>query len=336
MSKYFIFLQREIRFVNFKKFLQVLNRRHIRVKVMQSIYALHQKNSDDIEKEEKFLLHSIDSIQDLYLIMMSSLIEIRKKEVVFLEASSKKHLASPEEKNPNRKFVNNAVLQLLEGSSSLSIALEKRKINNWSMNDDYILILLNEIKQSSLYRNYMSSKKRSFEEDKEFVVDMFTELIAPNEKLYEYLEDNKLTWVDDIPLVNTQIQKQLKQISEADEFRVAKLYKDQEDQEFVSLLFRKTVLNEVELAKEYIDKTPNWDADRIAEIDTIILKMAICEFLKFPSIPIKVTINEYLELAKEYSTPKSSIFINGILDNLVKEFQNENKIQKTGRGLIQN
>ncbi len=336
MSKYFIFLQREIRFVNFKKFLQVLNRRHIRVKVMQSIYALHQKNSDDIEKEEKFLLHSIDSIQDLYLIMMSSLIEIRKKEVVFLETSSKKHLATPEEKNPNRKFVNNAVLQLLEGSSSLSIALEKRKINNWSMNDDYILILLNEIKQSSFYRNYMSTKKSSFEEDKIFVVDMFTELIAPNEKLYEYLEDNKLTWVDDIPLVNTQIQKQLKQISEADEFRVAKLYKDQEDKEFVSLLFRKTVLNEVELAKEYIDKTPNWDADRIAEIDTIILKMAICEFLKFPSIPIKVTINEYLELAKEYSTPKSSIFINGILDNLVKEFQNENKIQKTGRGLIQN
>ena len=159
---------------------------------------------------------------------------------------------------------------------------------------------------------------------------------SPNEKLYEYLEDNKLTWVDDIPLVNTQIQKQLKQISEETEFRVTKLYKDQEDQEFVCLLFRKTVLNEVELAKEYIDKTPNWDADRIAEIDTIILKMAICEFLKFPSIPVKVTINEYLEIAKEYSTPKSSIFINGILDNLVKEFQSENKIQKTGRGLIQN
>jgi N utilization substance protein B len=134
--------------------------------------------------------------------------------------------------------------------------------------------------------------------------------------------------------VNTQIQKQLKQISETAEFKVTKLYKDQEDQEFVSLLFRKTVLNEVELAKEYINKTPNWDADRIAEIDTIILKMAICEFLKFPSIPVKVTINEYLELAKEYSTPKSSIFINGILDNLVKEFQNENKIQKTGRGLM--
>ena len=129
-------------------------------------------------------------------------------------------------------------------------------------------------------------------------------------------------------------QKQLQQVSEKSEFRVSKLYKDEEDKEFVSLLFRKTVLNEIELAKKYIDKTPNWDADRIAEIDTIILKMAICEFLKFPSIPVKVTINEYLEIAKEYSTPKSSIFINGILDNLVKEFTAEDKIKKTGRGLM--
>jgi len=301
---------------------------------MQSIYAMHQKNSDDLEKEEKFLIHSIDNIQDLYLIMLSSLIEIRKKEVVFLETSSKKHLATPEEKNPNTKFVNNAILLGLENNNSLSIALEKRKINNWSQNDDYILILLNEIKKSALYQKYISTNKTTFEEDKQFIVDMFTDVLAPNEKLYEYLEDNKLTWIDDIPLVNTQIQKQLKQIKQEEDFKVVKLYKDEEDKEFVSLLFRKTVLNEVTLAKEYIDKTPNWDADRIAEIDTIILKMAICEFLKFPSIPVKVTINEYLELAKEYSTPKSSIFINGILDNLVKEFERENKIKKTGRGLM--
>ena len=312
----------------------MLNRRHIRVKVMQSIYAMHQKNSDEIEKEEKFLYHSIDNILDLYLIMVSSLVEIKKKEVVFLETSSKKHLATPEEKNPNKKFINNAVLQIIEESNSISISLETRKINNWSMNDDYILILLNEVKKSELYQNYMQTKTSTFEEDKQFVVDLFTEVIAPNDKLYEYLEDNKLTWIDDIPMVNTQIQKQLRQIKEGDEFRVPKLYKDQEDKEFVSLLFRKTVLNEIELAKEYIDKTPNWDSERIAEIDTIILKMAICEFLKFPSIPVKVTINEYLELAKEYSTPKSSIFINGILDNLVKDFTNEGKMKKSGRGLL--
>lgn len=301
---------------------------------MQSIYAMHQKNAEELEKEEKFLIQSIDNIQDLYLIMLSSLTEIRKKEIIFLEASKNKHLATPEEKNPNLKFVNNAVLLHLEENNSLSIALESRKINNWSLNDDYILLLLNEIKQSELYDKYMSNRTNTFEEDKQFVVDMFTELIAPNEKLYDYLEDHKLTWIDDIPLVNTQIQKQLKQFSDKDDFKIVKLYKDEEDREFVGNLFRKTVLNEVALAKEYIDKTPNWDADRIAEIDTIILKMAICEFLKFPSIPIKVTINEYLEIAKEYSTPKSSIFINGILDNLVKEFQAENKIKKTGRGLM--
>lgn len=303
---------------------------------MQSIYAMHQNGSDSLEKEEKFLLYSIDNILDLYLIMLSSLIEISKKEEVYIEKSSQKHLATAEERNPNKKFVNNSIIKLLAENNSLSIALENRKINNWSLNDDYILILLDEIKKSELYENYMSNSTNIFAEDQQFVVDVFMELIAPNEKLYEYLEDNKLTWVDDIPVVNTQIIKQLKQLKSASDesFKVPKLYKDQEDKEFVSNLFRKTVLNETELAKEYIDKTPNWDTERIAEIDTIILKMAICEFLKFPSIPVKVTINEYLELAKEYSTPKSSIFINGILDNLVKEFETNKKLNKTGRGLM--
>jgi N utilization substance protein B len=301
---------------------------------MQSIYAMHQKNADDIQKEEKFLYQSIDNILDLYLVMVSSLIEIKNKEAHFLEASSKKFLATPEEKNPNLKFVNNAVFKLLEDSNSISIALENRKINNWQMNDDYIIILLNEVKNSDLYKNYMQTKSSTFEDDRAFVWQLFTEVIAPNEKLYEYLEDQKLTWIDDIPMVNTQIQKQLKSIEQNEEYKVPKLYKDIEDKEFVSLLFRKTVLNESELSKFYQNKTPNWDTERIAELDTIVLKLAICEFLKFPSIPVKVTINEYLELSKEYSTPKSSIFINGILDNLVKELTNEGKLIKTGRGLL--
>ncbi|MCA0349781.1 MAG: transcription antitermination factor NusB [Flavobacterium sp.] len=301
---------------------------------MQSIYAMHQKNSDDIEKEEKFLYNSIDNILDLYLIMISALIEIQKKEIQFLETSSKKHLATTEEKKPNKKFVNNMLLHQLTESSSISIALENRKINNWTLNDDYIIILLNEVKKSSLYQKYMLDKSNSFDDDKQFIVDLFTVVIAPNEKLYEYLEDHKLTWIDDIPVVNTQILKQLKNLNQGEEFRVSKLYKDEEDKEFVSNLFRKTVLNEAIFSKEYENKTPNWDTERIAEIDTIIMKMAICEFLKFPSIPVKVTINEYLELAKEYSTPKSSMFINGILDNLVKEFNQEDKIKKTGRGLM--
>ena len=314
----------------------MLNRRHIRVKVMQSIYAMHQNGSDSIEKEEKFLLYSIDNILDLYLTMLSSLIEIGKKEAVFIEKSSQKHITTSQERNPNKKFINNTILQILSENNSLSIALENRKINHWELNEDYIQILLDSIKNSDFYAKYMANAVNNFEEDKQFILDIFTELIVPNEKLYEFLEDNKLTWIDDIPVVNTQIIKQLKQIKSAKDeaFRVPKIFKDQEDQEFVTNLFRKTVLNERELAKEYVDKTPNWDSERIAEIDTIVLKMAICEFVKFPSIPVKVTINEYLEIAKEYSTPKSSIFINGILDNLVKEFEIDNKLNKIGRGLM--
>lgn len=302
---------------------------------MQSIYAMHQNDSDNMEKEEKFLFHSIENIRDLYLIMVSALVELRVSEEDYIEKSSKKHLATSEERNPNKKFINNKVLQLLEENNSLSIAMADRKINNWKQNDDYILLLLEAIKQSEVYSEYMKNSENSFEEDRDFIALLFTEVIAPNEKLYEYLEDYKLTWVDDIPLVNTMIAKQLKQIKpDGESFFVPRLYKDVDDKDFVKNLFRKTVLNERELAKEFIDKTPNWDTERIAEIDAIILKMAICEFLKFPSIPVKVTINEYLEIAKEYSTPKSSIFINGILDNIIKDYQTNNKLIKTGRGLM--
>jgi transcription antitermination protein NusB len=315
----------------------VLNRRHIRVKVMQSIFAMHQNGSDNLEKEEKFLFYSIDNILDLYLLMFSMLIELSKNEAQFIENSKKKHLATAEDKNANTKFIDNAIFKILSHNHSLIQAIENRKINNWTLNNDYILLLLKEIKKSDLYATYMRNRTNTFAGDQEFVIAMFTDVIAPNDKLYDYLEDYKLTWVDDIPVVNTQIIKQLKTLKSIEDtsFYVPKLYKDEEDKDFARDLFRKTILNETDLAKEFINKTPNWDTERIAEIDTIILKMAICEFLKFPSVPVKVTINEYLEIAKEYSTPKSSIFINGILDNLVKEFQTNNRLNKAGRGLMQ-
>ncbi|MFA7445559.1 MAG: transcription antitermination factor NusB [Flavobacteriaceae bacterium] len=302
---------------------------------MQSIYAMHQSNSDAIEKEEKFLFLSIENIQNLYLTVLSALVEIREYESDFIEKSKNKHLKTKEEMNPNMKFVSNAILNILSESSSLSEALEAKKINNWKLNDDYIIILANAVKSSEIYKNYMAVPSQDFESDKQFILDIFAEIIAPNDKFYEYLEDYKITWVDDIPTVNTNIIKQISRLkSENDTFKISKLYKDDDDKEFVKQLFRKTILNESELEKEYADKTPNWDKDRIAELDTIILKMAICEFLKFPSIPFKVTINEYLEIAKEYSTPKSSIFINGILDNLSKKYQSENRNLKAGRGLM--
>jgi N utilization substance protein B len=313
----------------------MLNRRHIRIKVMQTIYAMHQHQSDVLDKEEKFLYQSIENMQDLYLLLLSALVEIREKEEEYLDVASKKHLATKEERNPNRKFISNIVLKQLAENEALQDALDNRSIKNWKNNDDLILHLIEEIKASDLYASYMSKPVGSFEDEKYFVADLFSQIIAPNERLYDYLEDYKLTWLDDLPVVNTFILKQIKGLkNEEDSIRLSKLYKDEDDKEFVRNLFRKTVLNEIEFSKEYIDKTPNWDVDRIAEMDTIILKLAICELLKFPSIPVKVTINEYLEIAKEYSTPKSSIFINGILDNLVKDFQKDNRLQKAGRGLL--
>lgn len=313
----------------------MLNRRHIRVKVMQSIYAVNQHSSDDLIREEKFLFYSMESIQDLYLLIFSTFIELRNKEEIHIELSSKKHLATAEEKNPNKKFINNQVLNILSNQETLIDALDDRKINNWKLNDDLIIQLLDDVKKSEVYVNYLNDSTSSFENEAKFIVDLFTKVIAPNERFFDYLEDNKLTWIDDYAMVNTLISKQLKGIKDLYfQIEIPKVYKDQDDKDFAKQLFLKTVLNDKELAQEYVNKTPNWDTERIAIIDTVLLKMAICELLKFPSIPVKVTINEYLEIAKEYSTPKSSIFINGILDNIVKDYKQLNKLNKTGRGLI--
>jgi len=301
---------------------------------MQSIYSIRRNDVQNIEKEEKFLLKSIENTANLYFTILSAMIEIQKYESDFIERSKKKYLPSSEELNPNTKFIGNRILHIILQSNSLTQALNDRKINLWKKNNDCIVLLVNDIKTSEIYKKYLSSGENSFEEDHSFIINLFTKIIAPNHKLYQYLEDYSLTWVDDIPIVNTSIQKQLKNLkSETDIFEVLSLYKNEEDKEFAQQIFRKTILNETTLEKEYISKTPNWDKERIAEIDTIILKMAICEFLKFPSIPFKATINEYLEIAKEYSTPKSSIFINGVLDKLVQQYKQENKMLKTGRGL---
>ena len=176
----------------------------------------------------------------------------------------------------------------------------------------------------------------NFESDSTFVINLFKDIIAPNDKIYDHFEDDKLTWVDDIPIVNTFLVKRLKKAKpeSAERFFLPRLLKDEQDMTFAKDLLTKTLLNNSEWEREIQAKTPNWDKDRIAEIDHILLKMAICEFVHFPSIPEKVTINEYLEIAKEYSTPKSSIFINGILDKLVKEYKSSGKMKKVGRGLL--
>ncbi|WP_457610260.1 transcription antitermination factor NusB [Lutibacter sp.] len=312
----------------------MVNRRHIRVKVMQSVYAFLQSKNDDLDKEEKFLYNSIDKIFDLYALVLYLLVEVRNLEKKHIEISQKKFLATPEELKPNTKFVENQIFQLLSESVSLNKYIETNKLNYWELDNEYVHEILKLTKKSKSYSSYMGSEKSSFQEDKEFVVALFKEIIAPNEKLADYFEDKNISWVDDIPFVNTWVVKTLNQMKTNQSFRLGNLYKNDDDEKFVVDLFRKVVLNHVEFEKEVIDKTPNWDTDRIAEIDMILIKMAICEFLKFPSIPTRVTINEYIEIAKDYSTEKSSFFINGVLDKILKDFTVSKRLDKIGRGLL--
>lgn len=314
----------------------MLTRRHIRVKVMQSLYAFNQSENDNLASEEKFLLKSMEEMYDLFILQLSLLTEIKAHAETFLERSQQKHLATQEDKDPNRKFVQNAVFEILEQNTQLEQIIDDRKLNHWKFDDEYVAILWKDIKESDAFADYMETRDNSFKEDKDFILAIFKKVIAPNDKIYDYFEDKKLTWLDDLPLINTAVVKMLQKLKQTatPEDKLPKLFKSSEDKDFAVNLFRKTYLKDAKLSEEMQGKTPNWDKDRIAEIDTILIKMAICEFLEFPSIPVKVSINEYLEISKEYSTPKSSIFINGILDKLSKEYKTDGKLNKMGRGLM--
>ena len=316
-------------------FTRMLTRRHIRIKVLQSVYAFQQSEQPDIEKQEKFLLYSIDQMQDLYLLLLQLLVAMREQEESFMSKSQQKLLATDQEKNPSRAFVDNKVIALIASNPEFKQAIKNKKLNYWEQDDEYVNILLKELRKTSWFKEYLAKNDPTFQEDKTFIVTLYKEILAPNEKLYEYIEDKRLTWLDDFPVVNTAIVKMFSKLSEknAAAMLLPQLYKNEEDRDYAVKLLRKVILQDEKLSAEIDGKTPNWDKERIAELDMIILKIGISEFLYFPSIPVRVTMNECLEIAKEYSTPKSSIFINGILDKLVKEFSEANKLNKIGRGL---
>lgn len=315
----------------------MLTRRHIRVKVMQCIYALTQSKGDSLDDQQKFLTQSIQNTYTLYLLMLSLFRELYQMAEERKERSSKKYLQDTEEAQADPSaLLENRLLQSLASNKQLGEDLEKRKLKNWYYHEEYVRILFRAILESPIYEAYSKIQSPGFEDDRQLVVDLFKEVIAPNDKIYEYFEDDQLTWVDDLPLVNTFLLKHLKKVKEdhLESYFLPKLLKDQSDETFAKKLLVKTLLNDATLTKEIEGKTPNWDKDRIAQMDLVLLKMAIAELLNFPSIPERVTLNEYLEIAKEYSTPKSSIFINGILDKLVREYKEEGKLNKMGRGLM--
>jgi N utilization substance protein B len=301
---------------------------------MQSIYAMIKSHDDDIVKEEKFIKFSIKKMFDLYVLLLQLLVEVQKLAEQKQEISKKKYLATQEDLSPNRKFVENKLIKKIGESTSISLHIESQHLINWSKDDEYVKIIWDKLQKSALFSDYLTTEEDSFNVDKSFVIDFFREIVAPNTKLAEYFEDENITWVDDIPFVNTWVLRSLKKQKATSTFSLGSLYKNQDDLDFVSELFKKVILNHHTFENDIKIHTPNWESDRIADMDMILIKMGACEFLNFPMIPTKVTINEYIEIAKDYSSEKSGYFVNGVLDKLSKEFDKDKKIVKVGRGLL--
>jgi len=312
----------------------MINRRHIRVKVMQSVYAMIKSYDDDVLREEKFIKYSIKRMFDLYVLLLDLLVEVQKLAEEKQEISKKKYLATEEDLSPNRKFVENILIKKIAESSSLTLYKEAQNLDNWSKDDEYIKIIWDLLQNSDIFSEYLNSSDDSFNSDKDFVVAFFKEIIAPNSKLAEYFEGENITWVDDIPFVNTWVVRSLTKQKSANAFKLGSLYKNQDDQDFATDLFKKVILNHHSFENDIKIHTPNWETDRIADMDMILIKMGVCEFLNFPFIPTKVSINEYIEIAKDYSSEKSGYFVNGVLDKLSREFLKDKKIVKVGRGLL--
>ncbi len=302
---------------------------------MQSVYAFVQSGKDNVVTEQKNMLRSIDNIFDLYILLLDMVVEVVEWDKTMID--KKKNRLSNRGKTPplDETFVENKFVAKLADNTVLRHQLEDRKIG-WKNNDEYLQVILKDIKESDLYTKYVARATHTFKSDKNFVIDVFKEIIATNEKLHDFFESENISWIGDIAVANSMAVKSLTLIFEdsEDDQHLMKLYKDLEDKKFAIDLFNKTVLDTEKFAELVAEKTPGWDAERIAQLDLIMMEMAVCEFLHFPSIPTKVTINEYLELSKDFSTAKSKVFINGVLDKLWRDLEKEGSINKSGRGLI--
>jgi len=312
----------------------MINRRHIRIKVMQSVYAFMLSKDDKLDSHERYLLQSIEGLHDLYLLQLQLLIALLDVATTYNKASKTKYLKNDSALENSPNFANNRVLiQLKKGYFLQNIEVDKSK-SNWQIHAELVRIIWNKIRKNDSFNDYMKLTEPDYSADKNIVLNLYKQIIAPNEKLADFYEDEMISWVDDIPFVNTWIVENLTKINKSTNYRPDPLFKDLVDKEFALQLFRKSVLNFSKYEKDIDAKTPNWDSDRITKIDKLLIVMGITEFKHFPSIPTKVTINEYIEVAKDYATPKSSFFINGVLDKLLEDYENQKSILKTGRGLL--
>jgi N utilization substance protein B len=308
----------------------MLNRRHLRIKVLQVLYAYFQSNGNDFKVVEKELMNSIERIYDIYLYLLLAFEELKDVEE---QKNAESKLKS---RDTNDRFVQNKTIALIAESSELREAAENNRVN-WIGDEHREMFkkVMQQIRESELFFNYMQADSDTFEEDKNFAVALFKAEIANSPLIYNFFEEKSIHWMDDIDLACGIALKTIKQATEGKAITIHPLFKDPEDEiPFVKTLLRKTIANDQENVMLIDELTKNWELDRIAKMDIILMKMAITELQEFNNIPKKVTLNEYIEISKFYSTPKSSGFINGILDKAIDRLDKEKKIQKIGRGLI--
>jgi transcription antitermination protein NusB len=315
----------------------MLNRRYLRIKVMQALYGFLQSDSKDLGKSEREMFANIDRIYDLFVYQLAFLMELQHVATVLMEDAKTKMLPTQKDLEPNLKFIENKFLLQLSENIHLKREINNRRIN-WNNEFELTKKVFNTIKNSTAFEQYMNAADNSYATDKNFILEVFKEFIADFELLNHLYEEKYLHWGDDIYIVNPMVVKMIESFKEraTPDQSLMSLYKDrEEDEQFVKDLFRETAMRNDEIEKMIGDKTKNWEVERIAMMDVLLMKMAITEILHFSSIPVKVTLNEFIEISKMYSTPKSKIFINGILDKIVNDLKAGNKLNKMGRGLME-
>ena len=307
----------------------MINRALIRLKIVQIVYAYYQNGGKNLDTAEIELFFSLAKSYDMYNYLLLLMVEIKRQAEKKLNAAKSKLLPTAEELYPNRKFVDNRFIAQLEINTQLLQFAETQK-KTWDNEPEFIKGLCEKIMDSDIYKEYMAAETSSYEEDREVWRKIYKKIIFNNADLDQVLEDQSLYWNDDKEIVDTFVLKTIKRFDEKNGSKQELLpeFKDEDDKDFARRLFRRTILNADYYRHLISENTRNWDLDRVAFMDVIIMQIALAELLSFPNIPISVSLNEYVEIAKLYSTPKSGAFINGTLDGIVKILQKDNKLTK--------
>lgn len=307
----------------------MINRVLIRLKIVQIVYAYYQNGGKNLDTAEKELFFSLSKAYDLYNYLLLLMVEVTKQANKRLNAAKNKLVPTKEELFPNTKFVENRFIAQLEVNKQL-LEFSNNQKKTWENEADFVKTLCDNILESDIYKEYMASETSSYEEDRELWRKLYKNIIFNNIELDQVLEDQSLYWNDDKEIVDTFVLKTIKRFDEKNGAKQELLpeFKDEEDQDFARRLFRRTILNADYYRHLISENTKNWDLDRVAFMDVVIMQIALAEILSFPNIPVSVSLNEYVEIAKLYSTPKSGGFINGTLDGIVNSLKKENKLTK--------